>query len=675
MDLTVVWALFALALVLRVVYVLELRGSPLAGFPVLDELYHVDWASALAGGDWLGSEVFFRAPLYPYTLGLLFAAFDGSLLAARLTQAAYAALVPVAVYFLGRRVFGARVGLAGGILGAVYPFFIYYSHELLIVSLIVLLDVALVLAALRADQSGRGRAWLLVGLVAGASAVARPNVLIFLPALFIWMWWKDLPRPGGERGRTVRAVALVVVGVAAVVLPVTARNYAVGSDFVPIASQGGINFFIGNNTASDGASAVLPVLGESWENEDVERIAEAHLGRELKPSEVSDFWYARGREFLLEHPAKAAALYLRKLVLFWDSYELANNKDIYYFGKMSFVFRALSWLHFGVIAPLAILGIFVSVRRNRGAMLMLLFALSYMFGVVLFFVSARFRLPVVPFLILFAASGGEWLIEQVRLRRARQLLLAASALIVLAVFVNHDFYSTHAGDRAQTHMTLGRVAAAKGMHSDALDEYRRAIEISPNYAKAYNSMGLALEQLGRDDEALDSYMKAARIDSGLAMASNNIGSLLLRRGDVEKAESWFRKAIEIDQYLEQAHMNLAVILAEGGRLEEAEYHLSCAVTAEPDFVEAWHALGKVLEHTERLPEAATAYARAVSIDPSYAPARHDLGVVLAMAGRYEEALRHLEVASGLRPGDRNIAANLARVRQLLAAERRPPEEP
>jgi Flp pilus assembly protein TadD len=465
----------------------------------------------------------------------------------------------------------------------------------------------------------------------------------------------------------------VVVAVAAVVLPVTARNYAVGRDFVPIASQGGINFFIGNNTSSDGGSAVLPVLGESWENEDVERIAEAHLGRELRPSEVSGFWYARGREFLQEQPAKAAALYLRKLVLFWDSYELANNKDIYYFGRMSVVFRALSWMHFGVIAPLAVLGIFVSVRRNRGAVLMLLFVLSYMFGVILFFVNARFRLPVVPFLMLFAASGGEWLIERVRGGRTRELVLAACALVALALFVNHDFYSTHAGDRAQTHMTLGRVAAAQGRHSDALGEYRRAIEISPNYAKAYNSMGLALEQLGRDDEALDSYMRAARIDSGLAMARNNIGSLLLRRGELHRAESWFRQAIEIDQYLEQAHMNLAVVLAESGRLEEAEYHLGCAVTAEPGFVEAWHALGKVLEQTGRLPEAANAYARAVSIDPSYAPARHDLGVVLAMAGRYEEALRHLEVASRLRPGDGNIAANLKRVRELLARERRPSE--
>ena len=73
--------IFAAAWVLRFVYVMQLRGSPLADFPIVDELYHVEWARALAAGDWVGSEVFFRAPLYPYTLGALFSIFGENLLA------------------------------------------------------------------------------------------------------------------------------------------------------------------------------------------------------------------------------------------------------------------------------------------------------------------------------------------------------------------------------------------------------------------------------------------------------------------------------------------------------------------------------------------------------------------------------------------------------------------
>ena len=101
--------IFAGALLLRVLYVLHLRGSPLADFPIVDELYHVEWARALAAGNWVGSEVFFRAPLYPYTLGALFSLFGENLFAARMVQALYGALVPVVVYFLGRRAFDERV--------------------------------------------------------------------------------------------------------------------------------------------------------------------------------------------------------------------------------------------------------------------------------------------------------------------------------------------------------------------------------------------------------------------------------------------------------------------------------------------------------------------------------------------------------------------------------------
>ena len=673
--------IFVAAWALRLVYVAHLKGSPLADFPVLDELYHVEWARALAGGDWMGSAAFFRAPLYPYTLGAVFSLFGESLIVARVVQATYAALTPVAIYFLGRRAFGEGTARLAAAIAIVYPFFIYFSNELLIVSLIVLLDVVLLVLLLRADESPTRRRWFAAGLMLGISAIARPNVLVFLPVLFGWMWWRARrevaapPSSGARRaaGGAMRTAALrfvlVVMGVAAAVLPVTLRNYTVDRDLVPIASQGGINFFIGNNASSDGASAVLPVLGESWENEDAVRVAESQVGRELRPSEVSGFWYGKAWEFLLGRPADAARLYVRKFVLFWDSFELANNKDIYFFGAMSPVFRWLSWLGFGIIAPLAALGAFAAARRNGAAMLLLLFALSYMGGVLLFFVNSRFRLPIVPVLILFASAGALKLVDLLGRRRVRELAVALAAVVAVGIFVNYDFYDTHVGDRAQTHMTLGRASAARGEYEHAVTEYRRAIEISPGYAKAYNSMGLALEELGRDDEALQAYMTAAGKDSTLASVRNNIGSFLLERGRAAEAKGWFEEAIALDQYTAQAHMNLAMVVAGDGDLERAEYHLRCAVTADPEFKEAWDALGRVLEETGRLSEAAGAYARAVAIDPNYAAARHDLGVILAMGGRYEESLRELEAARRLSPDDPRIAANLARVRELMAARR------
>lgn len=681
-------SLFGAAWLLRALYVSHLQMSPLALSPMLDELYHVEWARALAAGDWLGSSIFFRAPLYPYILGMLLRISDGSLIVARHVQAAYGSLVPVLTYLIGRRVLNERVGLLAGVIACAYPFLIYFDNELLIVSLIVLLDALMLHLILRADRIPTWGRWLTAGVVMGLSAIARPNVLVFIPFLFLWIWFearrsettnlqsRERPREseGGDgrlslvRGRTPLLAAaartvLFLIGVALIVLPVTLRNATLEGDFVLIASQGGVNFYIGNNEQADGISAVVPGLGEAWMYEDCERVAERECGARLKPSEVSGYWYGLGQRFLRDHPGAAARLYLKKLVLFWDSFELANNKDIYFFGRMSPLFRSLSWLHFGVITPLAFVGAWVA-RRRKGASLLILFLFSYMGSVLLFFINARYRLPIIPVIIIFSSAGALWLWDRARDRRWRPLVVGLLVVAAVAVFVNVDFYGTHVGDRAQTHNTLGLSHAWAGRYDRAVAEYRKAVELSPGYAKAHNNMGISLGRLGRTNEALAAYAHAAELDPELASARNNIGTLFMSRGDLVEAAAWFREALERDPWMHEARYNLGSALARLGKLEDAEEQLRLAIQANPDFKEAWNDLAVVLEDTGRPGPAIAAYHRAILIDPEYAEARNNLGILLARTGQYGEALRELEIALKLAPGDRNIIANMAQVREL-----------
>jgi predicted membrane-bound mannosyltransferase len=95
-------AVYGVAWLLRFLYVVHLRASPLFDAPMLDELYHVEWARGLAAGDWVGSAAYFRAPFYPYLLGAAFALLRGSLFAARIVQVTYGALTPVVVLLIGR---------------------------------------------------------------------------------------------------------------------------------------------------------------------------------------------------------------------------------------------------------------------------------------------------------------------------------------------------------------------------------------------------------------------------------------------------------------------------------------------------------------------------------------------------------------------------------------------
>lgn len=687
-DLMTALVVFAGALALRLVFVWNMQASPLAQTPMLDELYHVDWARALAAGDWIGGEVFFRAPLYPYLLGVALRLSGGGLLAARLLQAVYGAVTPVAVYFLGRRIAGRAGGLVSAAIAVAYPLFLYFDNELLIASLIVLLDALVLIALLRADEHPSWTRWLGAGAILGVSAIARPNVLVFAPFVFLWAWMSERWRGEGERpagagcrvtilrcggpGRTALArFAIFAVGVALVVAPVTFRNYLIGDDFVLVASQGGVNFYIGNNENADGASAVLPELGEAWEYDDAVRIAEREEGRALKPSEVSAYWYARGRRFLAGDPGKAAGLYVKKAVLLLDSFELANNKDIYYFGAISPVFRALRWLGFGVVAPLAVLGAWAARRKRRELTLLVLFTASYSATILLFFVNARYRMPLMPFIIVLAGAGVLWLLERVRARDGRALAGGLLALFATALFVNYDFYGTHVGDRPQTHLTIGRAFAQRGDHEAAVLEYSRALALDPGYAKAYNNMGLALEALSRDAEAVEAYEAAVESDPGLATARNNLGAHYQRLGDLERAARWLREAVEIDPWMHEAHYNLAAVLARAGDAAGAERHLALATEANPRFKEAWLALGSVYEESGRMPLAVAAYQCAVIIDPDYAEARNSLGIALARTGQYEEALMEFEEVLRCVPGDASAERNRRLVLDLMRARRGP----
>ncbi|MEO0086391.1 MAG: glycosyltransferase family 39 protein, partial [candidate division WOR-3 bacterium] len=425
-----VWPFLAVAgvgLFVRVAHVLQMRvNDPLFFAPQLDALYHHQWAMAVAGGVEFVRDAYFRAPLYPLFLGLLYRVFGVGMLVPRLVQAALGAAGCGFLYLIGRRLFNARTGIASGLLMAVYPLLVYYDGELMLEGLLVVLVLA-GFVLLRSRE--KDRQWLLPGLAFGLAAITRPNVLAFVAVLPVWFllefrqgWWRRL--------------LLFLLGVVVPIVPVTIRNYAVSRQLVPIAWQGGINFYIGNNPQSDGITAIAPGSRGSWTGSyyDAKRRAEQVTGRELKGAEVDRFWMRRGLEFWRREPARAFGLLLRKTYLWLSGYEVSNERDIY-FARRYFFLGVLvmnpGWLKlpFGIVLPLALAGIWLERGRWRRLLPVYLFLIGYSLSFIAFFVTARFRLPLVPFLLLLAAAGAG------RLLKARGKDLAVGGGMALAAFL------------------------------------------------------------------------------------------------------------------------------------------------------------------------------------------------------------------------------------------------
>ncbi|MDH4065056.1 MAG: glycosyltransferase family 39 protein, partial [Acidobacteriota bacterium] len=265
--------IFAVALIVRLAHLWAIRDA--AVFEVLlgDAHAYDGWAQRLAGGDWIGTDVFYQAPLYPYFLGVLYALAGRDLVLVRVVQAIVGSGAAVLLTSAGTRLFSRRVGLLAGFGLALYAPAIFFDGLLQKSVLDVFFMCATLWVASRlVDRPRDGWLWLALGMTMGALSLTRENALALVVVALVWSllagrWRKDrrheaqdefeghavgLRALGDIRLRGLAAPALLLCGLAAVLLPVVARNYAVTGGFYLTTSQFGPNFYIGNNPASDG---------------------------------------------------------------------------------------------------------------------------------------------------------------------------------------------------------------------------------------------------------------------------------------------------------------------------------------------------------------------------------------------------------------------------------------
>jgi tetratricopeptide (TPR) repeat protein len=555
----------AVALLLRLGHGWMVRDQPFFAQLAMDSQEYDRWARQIAAGDWLGSEVFFQAPLYPYALAVLYA-LGGSVWTVYLVQILFAIAGLWALYRAGHRMGGDRVGLAAAALGALYGPFLFYDVQLLKESAAVAV-ASFLLWALAA------RRWLVAGLLAGVLILLRENMLLVVPFLLPLAWRGEIPWK-----RFLKAGAVFLVGCVLPLAPVAWRNHQVGGGFLPTTFQGGVNFYIGNNPRADGTYQPI-VPGKqipALERREPVRIAEQESGRKLAPAEVSRFWLRKSLAWAREHPGDFLRLQLRKLLLFWSWYEQPDAVDYYYVRTLSPVLW-LPLVEFGTIALLALAGLVLLRGRVGRCAPALLFALGWMVSTVVFFLFSRYRLPVVPALLLLAAVPIDRTIEAWKRGDSRRALFAALLIVVawaLPRWIRYeprmDLVEYNLGrlaeeaDRPQeaaghyaaalaanpqdflSAMNLGNLAARSGAFPTALGYYTRAAELEPRSDDVQSNLGgvyLALDRLPEADEHL---ARALELNPGSLAALHNRALLALRAGDPQRAWELTARILELE---------------------------------------------------------------------------------------------------------------------------------
>lgn len=626
------WAagIFLLALTVRLVYLSDWIESPYYDCPLLDEQYHHDWALEMARGEPGEAKPYFRAPLYPWCLGLIYRVFGAGPLAPRVAQALLGSFSAVLLFLLGRRVFGRAAGGAAGLVAGAYPVLVFFDGELLIAPLEVFLDLVFALALLGAWNTQRPGRWAAAGLAGGLSAIARPNILLPMGVLGVWALWRW--RRAADRRRGLTAIGAFILGACAAILPVTIRNRVVGGDWVLIASQGGINAYLGNGPTADGFVPRSDRLYSRFEGyEDTVELfarheAERAVGRPLWPSEVSRYWTRQTLACITADPLRWIGLMARKSIAFWTRVEIRNNKNIAFALQFSPPLSALRRvLNFGLVGPFALVGLIWAWRAVPAAAPIVVLVLVYAASMVLFFVCDRFRAPLLPYFILSGMWAAGRMAALARRREFASLRRPLLGLAVAAALVNIDWFGLSAQPRAEDEWMLSVCYDRKGETEAAREALERAVaEDSSHYHALHNLGNLALRE-GDSDKALDYYRRAIEAFPAFATAYNSVGAVLAARGETEPARRAFEKCLELDPFHALAHVNLGELLRREGKLDQARAEFERAAELAPSQAGPCLGLARVEAAAGRREEAARWAAKALQVggEPARAAIKAD----------------------------------------------------
>jgi 4-amino-4-deoxy-L-arabinose transferase-like glycosyltransferase len=420
------WAVFVVAFVVRLAWVMTL--GPALVWP--DEEEFVGIAKHLAAGDGYVSVSYRANPVLPAYLAAVFVAFGESYRAARVGQALMGALTCVLVAATGMRLLGVAVGTIAGLMLAVYLPHVYLSGVFYAECLFTLLIACTVYGAVRSLDTNRPLPWLAAtGVSFALTALSRPIFLAYLPFLLAAIFYASR----AAFSRKVLMATILVVATVLGILPWTIRNYLVLGRPVLVSTGFGTKLWQGNNegAAGDADDRELSFRQDVWrarvatlpepERTTVEaRYRDAERRIDALQAASGDAYTATDAvlgplawEHIRTHPLRTVELFVRKLGTLF----LPFSKTLVTNEHTTSLNQWLAALAYVPILVLAAVGIWFSAGRHPGLWMLygLLVSVSAAYGVLT--ACTRFRLPLDPYLVVFAAAA----VVELWARRRREI--------------------------------------------------------------------------------------------------------------------------------------------------------------------------------------------------------------------------------------------------------------
>lgn len=417
---------YLLAAGVRVAYVQATRSDPITrdlargtDMEVFDGI-----ARDVLKGNWLAGSAA-DSPLYPCAfLPAVYALTMGNVHVAAMLQGAFGALLVPIVILLARRLYGWHTGILAGLIVALYAPLTIYDTTALGEVLLNVLSAASVLALILASDQPTLLRCVGAGLMIGLAAAAKPTTIPFAGLGILWLGWTLRP----HRRTMARAAVVTILAATAAVVPFMIRTKLLEGRFFAVRGNSGIIFLMGNSPGATGGFGYP-------EGEFGDRYRRAIEGKSLADRDAVA--YRMAFEFIRQQPGRALLLTFRKLGQFFSAREPGNNLSPKRQTQISFL-RWPCFLGYGLVLPLAGVGIAVGGGRPRDRLLLAAYFTAHAAVIVAFVVLSRYRLIVIPALAVLAAQALAYMGRRLRRRAWSELGVAIAATLCLGAAANRE---------------------------------------------------------------------------------------------------------------------------------------------------------------------------------------------------------------------------------------------
>ena len=600
-----------LSLLLSLMHIYFFQASPVFNIPIIDSLEYVNRADYILNPA-MKPQAFLHSPFYSWFLAGFFFYFGKSFTAIKVLQGILSAISCILLYQLGKRVLSASAGWYAAWLFAFYAPIIFFATEIINVPFILFFTLFSLLLLVRAIEEGNWKWWFAAGLFSGLNIATRADTLLFylcLSGILI-----------AHKRRHFGKVSVFTLLLLVPIISVGTYNLSVTGRFQALPANSGIVFFQGNNPDYIHTIGIRP--GESYQSMIERPIAEGVVPNPDDPAN-SRYFFKKAVSYIVQHPVDYAQCLFYKIRTLIGGYELPETYDLYLNRSYSPVLRMLLFYKagfgfpFSLLFPLSVMGMAVMYRKNNSQWLLVLFLAVMMVSLLGYWNSTRYRMSIIPILMLYAGAFLTWLLQQIQAKQGssirRSLLL--TGVLLAASSAPYPHFSKGYDFKAENYISGGLSLKSAGKLDQGIELLQQGVMQQPDNFYYRGQLARAYQEKGLLQKAMKEYRTALQLNKADVTLHNNIAILYDKIGDEESAVRHYRLALGLNPNYGVTRHNLGALLFKQERYDEAAENLSVAIRFQPNCAISHYLLGMSLLKIGQKEEAIREIAEAVRLDP------------------------------------------------------------